>query len=360
PCPTTCWPQPTWSDKRINAEQRTAVRAILKGDHAPLPYLIFGPPGTGKTMTATEAAAQVFKLDPNSRLLLCAPSNSAADLLAQRVMDKGLLRVCAFSRPVEDLPIALKPVSNWREANREEAGAFAMPDKERIMDKYIRVVAVTCLMAAKLHAQGVPAGHFTHIFIDEAGHAEEPLTLAATAGLLAADSTARLVLAGDPQQLGPIILSPLAQRYGLAVSAMERLISSAPYAASGQEGSLVYNSTFVTKLLTNYRSHPCILRLPNALFYMNDLVVGADMSVTHGCVGKMGFKGLEGRGLERSNLNFPIIFHHVVGKDEREGNSPSWKLEEAAGKLAGSCWYTGSKVVGNWQEAAGELAGSCQ
>ncbi|GFH22868.1 hypothetical protein HaLaN_20390 [Haematococcus lacustris] len=32
----------------------------------------------------------VFKLDPSSRLLLCAPSNSAADLLAQRVMDKGV------------------------------------------------------------------------------------------------------------------------------------------------------------------------------------------------------------------------------------------------------------------------------
>ncbi|KAJ9511448.1 hypothetical protein QJQ45_029893 [Haematococcus lacustris] len=142
---------------------------------------------------------------------------------------------------------------------------------------------------------------------------------------------------------------------------MERLISSAPYAASGQEGSLQYNTTFVTKLLTNYRSHPCILRLPNALFYMNDLVVGADMSVTHGCVGKMGFKGLEGRGLERSNLklaklfatprmrwgwleacvlrgcapaaacSFPIIFHHVVGKDEREGNSPSWfNIQEVA------------------------------
>ena len=40
----------------------------------------------------------------------------------------------------------------------------------------------------QLYALGVPGGHFTHVFIDEAGHAEEPLTAAAVAGLLAADS----------------------------------------------------------------------------------------------------------------------------------------------------------------------------
>lgn len=28
-----------------------------------------------------------------------------------------------------------------------------------------------------------------------------------------------------------------------------------------------YDTTFVAKLLVNYRSHPAILRLPNALFY---------------------------------------------------------------------------------------------
>ena len=32
---------------------------------------------------------------------------------------------------------------------------------------------------------GTPAGHFTHVFIDEAGHAEEPLTLSAIAGFMA-------------------------------------------------------------------------------------------------------------------------------------------------------------------------------
>lgn len=34
----------------------------------------------------------------------------------------------------------------------------------------------------QLHALGVPAGHFTHVMMDEAGHAEEPLALCAIAG----------------------------------------------------------------------------------------------------------------------------------------------------------------------------------
>jgi hypothetical protein len=35
------------------------VRCIISGSHMPMPYIIFGPPGTGKTTTITEAALQV-------------------------------------------------------------------------------------------------------------------------------------------------------------------------------------------------------------------------------------------------------------------------------------------------------------
>lgn len=60
-CPCARLPQPVWCPalQPLNTEQKAAVRAILRAQHAPLPYLILGPPGTGKTNTTAEAAVQV-------------------------------------------------------------------------------------------------------------------------------------------------------------------------------------------------------------------------------------------------------------------------------------------------------------
>ena len=42
-----------------NAEQLTAVKNIVAGSSGSCPYIIFGPPGTGKTVTCVEAMKQV-------------------------------------------------------------------------------------------------------------------------------------------------------------------------------------------------------------------------------------------------------------------------------------------------------------
>lgn len=48
-----------WRNAQLNAEQRAAVAAVVGGSYVPQPYLIWGPPGTGKTSTLVEAALQV-------------------------------------------------------------------------------------------------------------------------------------------------------------------------------------------------------------------------------------------------------------------------------------------------------------
>uniref|UniRef100_A0A8C5MH71 RNA helicase n=1 Tax=Leptobrachium leishanense TaxID=445787 RepID=A0A8C5MH71_9ANUR len=298
-----------------NEEQMRAVKHIVSGISRPAPYLIFGPPGTGKTVTLVEAIKQVLKCTPGTHVLTCAPSNSACDLLCQRLLKhlgpNQIYRMMASSRNYRDVPEDIKPCCNWD--SRE--GCFVYPRKMEIM-KY-KVVITTLVTAARLVSANFPEGHFTHVFIDESGHAVEPECVTAIAGILdQMDPTknangGQLVLAGDPKQLGPILRSPFALDNGLGMSLLERLMTQNSLYQKGSEG---YNSQFVTKLLKNYRSHPKILEVPNELFYDNELQSCADELQSHSYCN---WEKLPRRGC-------PIIFHGVLGKDDREGNSPSF------------------------------------
>ena len=73
---------------------------MTHGTSHPRPYVLFGPPGTGKTSTVVEAIKQVWRTDPHSRVLVAAPSNTAADLLASRLLEdvpsEDILRLVSF------------------------------------------------------------------------------------------------------------------------------------------------------------------------------------------------------------------------------------------------------------------------
>ena len=69
-----------------NSEQTRAVSSIVQGGLSGIPYVIFGPPGTGKTVTISEAIKQIWKIKSDSNIVAAAPSNSAADLLARQLV----------------------------------------------------------------------------------------------------------------------------------------------------------------------------------------------------------------------------------------------------------------------------------
>jgi len=292
-------------DRKLNKEQELAVASVITGAMGPTPFIIFGPPGTGKTITIVECIKHVYKF--GGRVLACAPSNSAADIILLRIMQctpiqrRDVIRVNAYQRSINSTP---KDVLQYSVSDN---ATFQPPSLESLLE--YKVVITTCVTSGMLYGLGLESGHFTHIFIDEAGHALEPeifIPLSAFSG----DKT-QIILTGDPRQLGPIVRSPIAKSERFHTSYLERLIDTDMY-SKDKNGE--YNSTYICKLIHNYRSHPKILQFPSQLFYDGDLIASGDPVVVES------FCGWE----ELPNPQVPIIFHGIIGEDQREGNSPSW------------------------------------
>ncbi|KAM4759750.1 LOW QUALITY PROTEIN: helicase MOV-10 [Cyanocitta cristata] len=421
--------QPRWFNHKLetNEEQCRAVTHIVTGMSRPAPYLIFGPPGTGKTVTMVEAIKQVWTCFKDARILACAPSNSATDLLCQCLMKdiapQNIYRLIASSRSYREVPADVMNCCNWD----DEQSSYVYPSKEHL--RHYRIIITTLVTAGRSEELGLspapvagepraalqpgcegspsgiqwggvgggqaaggesllcgrmrmkgsrgrmarwgrmqtasfhlssrlvsanfPPGFFSHVFIDECGHAVEPESVVAVAGLLAPmdqetnPNGGQLVLAGDPKQLGPVLTSPLAIQHGLGTSLLERLMLHNPLYKKSSGG---YDPQFITKLLWNYRSHEAILRIPNELFYDNELKVcksnGLDIQNLYCTWEELPKKG------------FPIIFHGVCGEDQREAKSPSFfntaeievlvhylkKLLQSQGK--GSCPTVSPKEIG--------------
>ena len=91
-----------------------------------------------------------------------------------------------------------------------------------------KVIVSTCGHASFPYNIGMRHGHFTHIFIDEAGQGTEPEVLTAAIKTMVAPNT-RVILSGDPKQLGPVIRSSTARELGLGKSYLERLMEQPLY-----------------------------------------------------------------------------------------------------------------------------------
>lgn len=286
----------------LNEEQGLAVQTIL-ACRGSTPYVIYGPPGTGKTLTLVEAILQLYTSRKDARVLICAASNSAADNILERLIgsdsvkieENEIFRLNAASRAYGDVSSDIIRFTYFEE------DLFKCPHYS-VLRRY-RVIISTYSSASYIHAEGLKRGHFSHIFLDEAGQASEPEAMVPLSSLC--DAYTVVVLAGDPKQLGPVVHSREAETYGLGKSYLERLFEANCYYEEDER--------YVMKLIRNYRSHPSILDLPSRLFYKGDLLACKDDTQSS----KFDFGFLP-------NKEFRVIFYGVQGFDEREGNNPSW------------------------------------
>lgn len=246
-------------DTRFNEEQMTAIRSIVNLPEPNAfttlpPYIIYGPPGTGKTSTLIEAIVRLHKKHPQKHVLACAPSDAAADVLVQRLKEfykpSELLRHNWWQRISASVPIE---IIQYTKAN--DAGVFEMPSFEEA--KSFRIIVSTCGTAGSLmrlkptgSVDALPTGTspatpaalnpgyraltFDLVVVDEASQATEAETYIPLS-MCRSDGAGLMVLAGDPQQLGPMTRSSIFSIWGGPTSLQERMLSLPPYRI--QEGT---------------------------------------------------------------------------------------------------------------------------
>lgn len=304
----------------LNPEQKHAVFDIVRRNHGAAPYIIYGPPGTGKTMTVVESVIQILRHEANAKILVCAPSDAACDVVTQRLLPAlpkkhKLLRVNWWARKYDSLPPQL-----LRCSLTDEKGFFVMPRRSDIMG--CSVIVCQCFVAGFLDIHEAHSTNeensnwlenfFNHVFIDESSQSFEFESLIP---LFKVNKKCSIILSGDPKQLGPTTRSGVAASHGLSLSLQERLMGLSLYNNEETDYAVI------TKLLDNYRSHDALLRIPSELFYKGSLRCKASPEITSVC------KDFE---LLRNGHKFPLMGYGVPNGIERSKiDTPSfYNMEE--------------------------------
>ena len=143
---------------------------------------------------------------------MAAPSNTAIDIIVKNLVKfiprREILRLVSVAKSTtidEDIELV----------STVEANDVI----DRIKDGELKVLCGTLQILGKVPEAKVKA---THIIIDEAGQATEGEILVVWPRM--AKETGQLVLAGDPHQLGPVVLTKGAKYFGYDKSMMQRLI----------------------------------------------------------------------------------------------------------------------------------------
>jgi ATP-dependent RNA/DNA helicase IGHMBP2 len=263
-------------DTELDERQRAAVDAALRsGDIA----LIHGPPGTGKTRTLVEVVRQ--RVARGERVICAAPSNTAVDNLGVRLAEVGIRTVRlghparispALARLTLDAQVdadgATRLAREWRDraralrksaVGRYGAEAKALWTEARALDRDAAREVANAERAILARAEVVLAtcvgcDHpllgdtiFDCAVIDEATQAADPMLLIALARAKVA------VLAGDPNQLGPVVAGGPVAEATLGSTAFERLCRDAAVMLEQQHRMHVEIMTFPSRSMYDGR-----------------------------------------------------------------------------------------------------------
>jgi ATP-dependent RNA/DNA helicase IGHMBP2 len=276
-------------DDALDDRQRAAVDAALRaGDVA----LIHGPPGTGKTRTLVEVVRQ--RVRRGERVLCAAPSNTAVDNLGARLAG-AKLRVVRLGHPARVSPAlaaltldaqvdadgATRLAREWRDRARQlrktAAGkrgpeAKALWHEARALDRdaarevanaerailgRAEVVLATCAGCDHfLLGRDAERTVFDCVIVDEATQAPDPLLLVALARAKVC------VLAGDPQQLGPVVTGGPLVEATLGSTIFERLAHASALARAADAAA-----PGTVMLEQQHRMHVEIMTFPSRSMY---------------------------------------------------------------------------------------------
>ncbi|KAF6068988.1 AAA domain family protein [Candida albicans] len=293
----------------LNVSQTNAVRTVLQ---RPL-SLIQGPPGTGKTVTSATIIYHLSKLN-KQKILVCAPSNVAVDHLAAKLDLLGLnvVRLTAKSREDVESSVSHLALHNLVNSNakgelkkliklKNQVGELSVADTNnylklsrssemKVLNK-AEVVCCTCVGAAD---RRLSQFRFKTVLIDESTQASEPEVL-----IPIVKGAKQVILVGDHQQLGPVILDKKAADAGLKQSLFERL---------------VFLGHVPIRLEVQYRMHPCLSEFPSNMFYEGSLQNGVTS---------------DDRLIEESTFPWPVIdtpmmFWANYGREELSASGNSY------------------------------------